>query len=269
MRICIPATTIVLVLFVAVARASQLALNGQSSDDCGTAVEGDHCHNEVVWAMQTGILAYPNLYGNLTPQSSVLDFQQHLHDHVSYARCPAPCEMSVTDAPSVAESSKDVNSSGSDQDSFSAAGLQRLLQLKDATALEGFVERLIQSDGRMVRSQSGLKAFVDQTLQRTDLQRDLWDEDFDIFRTKVRSVAWVDPGIGRMAAFTAAGYGKVVATMNRQHMANYLRRVLDRMGKTFIDEAKFSRSVDVVTNNNLSFDEAVAMMAAGSFEPAS
>jgi hypothetical protein len=255
-------------------------LKSGSHDQCKTAVEGDACHKEIVWAMQTGIQENPSWYTNLTPLSSAKQFQQHLHDHVQRAGCPAPCEgeedniasamflnrkMTTVEEGQISTKSEDFNSSKSEHATLSAAGMQRVLESNDLSALEEFVERLIRSDGREVRSQSGLKDFVEQTFQRTDLKRDLWDEDFEIFRTKVRSVAWVDPGIGRMAALTAPGYEQVVATNSRQQLANYFRRMVDKIGKAVTDQAKFARTLDMFTNTNMTFVEAAAMMAVGSF----
>jgi hypothetical protein len=254
-------------------------LKRRSADDCRTIVEGDACHRQVVWAMQTGIHENPSWYGDLTALSTADQFQQHLHDHVPKSGCPAPCQLkdasvgaffleSTTVEQNNSTTSKDLNSSKNEHSGFSAAGLQRTLELNDATALEEFVERLILSDGREVRSRSGLKTFVEQTLQRPDLKRDLWAEDWEIFRTKVRSVAWVDPGIGRMASLTAPGYEKVAAADSRQQMASYFRRMIDKMGKAVIDETKFARTLVMFTTTKMTFEEVVAMMAVGSFAQA-
>lgn len=59
-------------------------------EDCRTPVEGDDCYQEVLYAMQTGVVAHPDAYGNLTRNSSFEDFQQRLHK-VDAQVCPEPC----------------------------------------------------------------------------------------------------------------------------------------------------------------------------------
>ncbi|CAK0892667.1 unnamed protein product [Prorocentrum cordatum] len=60
--------------------------------ECHTAVEGDACHEKVVWAMQTGVVEKPDWYPSLTRSSSFEDFQRFLHGHARFSDvCPEPC----------------------------------------------------------------------------------------------------------------------------------------------------------------------------------
>ncbi|CAK0834576.1 unnamed protein product [Prorocentrum cordatum] len=59
---------------------------------CHTSTQGEECYEKVMWAMRTGIKKHPEWYLPLTSNSSLEDFQQHLHatDRLSDA-CPKPC----------------------------------------------------------------------------------------------------------------------------------------------------------------------------------
>lgn len=59
--------------------------------ECRTAVEGEPCYSDVVWAKSTGIKTDPGQYAHtaLTPTSTFEHFQAMLH--TKSARCPAPC----------------------------------------------------------------------------------------------------------------------------------------------------------------------------------
>jgi len=57
---------------------------------CRQAVEGEECYENVMWAMQHGIISNPEWYPDLTLSSSFEDFQAHLHN-IRHGHCPEPC----------------------------------------------------------------------------------------------------------------------------------------------------------------------------------
>jgi len=59
---------------------------------CHTALEGEQCHEAVLWVMQNGIKRAFDLYPGLTESSSFEDVQTALH-HADIARCSMPCEL--------------------------------------------------------------------------------------------------------------------------------------------------------------------------------
>ncbi|CAK0884311.1 unnamed protein product [Prorocentrum cordatum] len=60
--------------------------------DCHTSVEGDACHEKVVWAMQFGFQQHPEWYAPLAWNSSFEDFQRLLHSTARLSLvCPEPC----------------------------------------------------------------------------------------------------------------------------------------------------------------------------------
>jgi len=61
-------------------------------EECRTVEEGEECHVNVLWAMQTGIFLHPEWYLNLTKDSTFEEFQQILHSTVTKAKCPKPCK---------------------------------------------------------------------------------------------------------------------------------------------------------------------------------
>jgi len=70
---------------------SASALMPAPLEDCRTAVEGDACYEEVMYAMQ-GIVEHPEWFSALTTSSTFEDIQRHLHgvDRLSKV-CPDPC----------------------------------------------------------------------------------------------------------------------------------------------------------------------------------
>ncbi|CAK0817778.1 unnamed protein product [Prorocentrum cordatum] len=70
----------------------------QPRTGCRTAVAGDDCYIRTSWAMQTGVLTFPDLFFPLTNQSSFEDFQRHLHGMARFAKvCPEPCAARAPD----------------------------------------------------------------------------------------------------------------------------------------------------------------------------
>merc|ERR1712217_698650 len=57
---------------------------------CRTAVPGDRCFTGVTWAMQYGIMLFPEWYPGLTSESHFEDFQALLHAR-NLERCASPC----------------------------------------------------------------------------------------------------------------------------------------------------------------------------------
>jgi len=63
-----------------------------ASEDCRTAVLGDACYDQVMYATQVGVDVHPELYLPLTKTSSFVDFQRHLHGVARLSKvCPEPC----------------------------------------------------------------------------------------------------------------------------------------------------------------------------------
>jgi hypothetical protein len=76
------------------------ASDGQSHMGCHTAVEGDECYGEVVYAMQRGVVEHPEWYFPLAQSSTFEDFQRHLHGvHKLSKVCPQPCAAHAQDVP--------------------------------------------------------------------------------------------------------------------------------------------------------------------------
>jgi len=61
---------------------------------CRSTVEGEDCHKQVLWAMQTGVHEHPEWYPGLDAASSAEDFQSLLHQR-DPASCPQPCNSST------------------------------------------------------------------------------------------------------------------------------------------------------------------------------
>ncbi|CAK0865848.1 unnamed protein product [Prorocentrum cordatum] len=66
-------------------------------EHCHTSVEGEDCYEEVMYAIQTGVVKRPDRYGNLTQKSSFEDFQRRLHS-VDAQVCPEPCAAQAQEA---------------------------------------------------------------------------------------------------------------------------------------------------------------------------
>jgi len=80
------------------ARAPEESVAAQlsSSEVCRTSVIGDECYKKVAWAMQTGVLKYPEWFSPLTSNSSFEDFQRHFHGIARFANvCAEPCVEKV------------------------------------------------------------------------------------------------------------------------------------------------------------------------------
>jgi hypothetical protein len=65
--------------------------------DCHTAMPGEKCHEDVVWAMTEGIKAHPKWYPGLSGSHTFEAFQAFLHKDTSVG-CPKPC-ISTKGAP--------------------------------------------------------------------------------------------------------------------------------------------------------------------------
>jgi len=57
---------------------------------CHTAVQGEDCYADVVWARAKGIFQHPEWYEGLRPDSTLVEFQKRLHTN-QHVRCPMPC----------------------------------------------------------------------------------------------------------------------------------------------------------------------------------
>lgn len=62
---------------------------------CHTAVQGEECHREVLWAMLTGIREHPDWYSGLSSGSSFEEFQNSLYQG-THSECPEPCNVCRT-----------------------------------------------------------------------------------------------------------------------------------------------------------------------------
>lgn len=61
-----------------------------ADEPCHTAIKGEHCYHEVLWAYFSGINTHPEWYAGLTRQSSFEDFQALLHNR-DKTECRKPC----------------------------------------------------------------------------------------------------------------------------------------------------------------------------------
>lgn len=65
---------------------------GYYTTECETAVPGDPCYGEIVWATQIGIIQNPEWYPGLTPKSSPAEFQAFLYRTRPVGTpCKPPC----------------------------------------------------------------------------------------------------------------------------------------------------------------------------------
>jgi len=62
---------------------------------CQTVKETHPCYSHIVWAMELGYAARPEMYPGLTPESSFADFQMWMHDRGLHG-CPRPCMQTPT-----------------------------------------------------------------------------------------------------------------------------------------------------------------------------
>lgn len=67
--------------------------NGASSS-CHTAIPGDVCYDEVMWARNEGMVNHPDWYPGLTPQSTIIDIQELVHSRTP-SKCPRPCGLPI------------------------------------------------------------------------------------------------------------------------------------------------------------------------------
>ena len=58
--------------------------------DCHTALPGEHCYKDIMWAKTSGIHAHPSWYKGLTSSSTIEDFQADIHSKRP-DKCPMPC----------------------------------------------------------------------------------------------------------------------------------------------------------------------------------
>ncbi|CAK0883593.1 unnamed protein product, partial [Prorocentrum cordatum] len=76
--------------------ATTLQAAEESPADCHTAVDGEPCYSHVVWAMRVGIGKNPEWYDGLNGQSSMEEFQTHIHWNNPELDCDIPCASTVT-----------------------------------------------------------------------------------------------------------------------------------------------------------------------------
>jgi len=72
----------------------------QVDEACRAAVAGEDCYKAVAWAMEHGIRHHPEWYPDLTPESPVEAFQDHLY-RTGHGNCPQPCSVLSTTEPPV------------------------------------------------------------------------------------------------------------------------------------------------------------------------
>lgn len=62
----------------------------ERSTGCHTAINGEPCHEAVIWAKRNGIHRHPSWYPGLDESSSLEEFQAALH-YKGHGHCPLPC----------------------------------------------------------------------------------------------------------------------------------------------------------------------------------
>jgi len=67
---------------------------GAATARCHTAVAGEPCHHDVMWAMTDGIYAHPEWYTGLTKRSTFEAFQAEIFK-INRTTCPLPCNPAV------------------------------------------------------------------------------------------------------------------------------------------------------------------------------
>merc|ERR1712151_1343964 len=65
---------------------------------CHGTEEGERCYAAVTWAMEHGIVLYPEWYPGLHVGSSFAEFQAHL-DNIGHGGCSYPCDICHTSVP--------------------------------------------------------------------------------------------------------------------------------------------------------------------------
>eukprot|EP00928_Gymnodinium_smaydae_P068124 TRINITY_DN5119_c1_g1_i2.p1 TRINITY_DN5119_c1_g1~~TRINITY_DN5119_c1_g1_i2.p1 ORF type:complete len:707 (+),score=130.86 TRINITY_DN5119_c1_g1_i2:73-2121(+) len=68
----------------------------QQSENCATAVPGEHCYEVVQWARLHGIHSNPEWYPGLTAKASFEDFQSLISTKHSDQGCGPPCTLAYT-----------------------------------------------------------------------------------------------------------------------------------------------------------------------------
>lgn len=80
-------------------RSSSTTATSDVASGCETSVEGDDCHESVVWAMEHGIKKHADWYPGLSGDSTFEEFQKVLHDKFpAMSRCSLPCSSSAEPA---------------------------------------------------------------------------------------------------------------------------------------------------------------------------
>jgi len=70
--------------------------------ECHTTVQGEPCHDKVLWAMKDGIFAHPEWYKGMDKYSRFEAFQLHLHTSPDTKDiCPLPCKPPKWGVPSL------------------------------------------------------------------------------------------------------------------------------------------------------------------------
>merc|ERR1712217_279325 len=62
---------------------------------CHDTKEGERCYTAVMWAMEHGIVVYPEWYPGLHVGSSFAEFQAHM-DNIGHGGCSYPCDICHT-----------------------------------------------------------------------------------------------------------------------------------------------------------------------------
>lgn len=68
--------------------------------ECHTALEGEKCHEHVLWVLKEGILEHPDWYEGVKSTSAFEDVQRRLHEDTNTS-CSMPCTPRVFGSPSL------------------------------------------------------------------------------------------------------------------------------------------------------------------------
>lgn len=113
-------------------------------------------------------------------------------------------------------------------------GYQHVAAETNDKEMQTFMERVIASEGLLVKDWAALKGTVPY-YSGTKATRDL-----ETMIGELRGVDWLSSGGGRTAPLTADGYKQVVSEKNNPQMKAFMRRVLDKAGLVVTDEASFN-----------------------------
>jgi hypothetical protein len=117
---------------------------------------------------------------------------------------------------------------------LSEEGYQRVVALRSNDEMKAFIRRVLSSEAREVKDESGLSGIV-PFYSGVEGKRDLLS-----LKQELRTAIWVGGGEGRTAPLSEEGYQRVAALKNMGQMKAFMRRIIAADGNAVTDEAGLS-----------------------------